>query len=365
MVFRIYRYELRKIMLRKHMIVAFLAALAIVIGAFIQYMQWDGKLVGSYENYQKWAGPYTAAKDKQIQNLVMNETDETTDPTLYQALQVTGYAMNYQMDLTQLKKSLKADKPGTYAYRRDRYEIAQLQQNGVPSFEYTGMWEYILRFMEYQGYLIVGALLLLGVPSIFAGEFTSHVFSMLRSTRQGTRKIFAAKLLAVLTYATLVGGGMVILNIIPNLLRYGGHGWDVALHNLRGYDTTVMHMSVGQSVLLQFGLCTFSCIAFVILVSLLSLVTKSSVMTLLLGCLAFFVPSYAFATFNSHMINTICKFSYAQMMQLAPIIRQVDALNWFGTPIQPLGVIVITHLVLCALFVALMYRRFMRSEALG
>lgn len=87
--------------------------------------------------------------------------------------------------------------------------------------------------------------------------------------------------------------------------------------------------------------------------------------TVFVAYTSFFLPLFVNSSVgaNVHWVEVLCKFSYTYVIQVAPLIERFDVMDWFGKPVLPLHVVVVTQLTLMVACIAVLYQRFGRSEA--
>jgi hypothetical protein len=140
---------------------------------------------------------------------------------------------------------------------------------------YTDGWKAILNFWGDIGYYFVAILAFFGISRIFPEEMASGMDQLIRSTREGHRKLVTAKIAAAILYVCSITGIFALINLFTNAFFYGLAGWNVPLKNV--FLQTPYSFRIWQLYILQliFAMMVMSILGLIAM--LLSVLTKNSI----------------------------------------------------------------------------------------
>jgi hypothetical protein len=140
---------------------------------------------------------------------------------------------------------------------------------------YTDGWKAILNFWGNIGYYLVAILAFFGISRIFPEERVSGMDQLIHSTKEGQRKLVAAKISAAIIYVCSITGIFALINLFTNAFFYGLAGWNVPLKNV--FLQTPYSFRIWTFYILQliFAMVVMSALGLISL--LLSVLTKNSI----------------------------------------------------------------------------------------
>lgn len=149
----------------------------------------------------------------------------------------------------------------------------------VKSREKTMTYAYTQGYQIYfeMFYMYMGLIFLLGMLSlsgVFSEEISNRMDAMILSTKNGRKSICLAKICAGMT--VLAGEALSVLgfNLAICMVAFGHGGWDASLQlSVMG---TSWNMTIGQAVILYWGLAMAASMVFAAVTMLLSQVLKNS-----------------------------------------------------------------------------------------
>ena len=274
-----------------------------------------------------------------------------------------GYKLNeLNKDLKELKK---AGKENTYEYKNKNKANNMYKKLSEPKFFYKEAWEYIDGFIIDFNISIVVIMLLLGVSPIFSEEYKTKVATIILSSKKGRRECVRAKILASIIYAIFVA---FICNFISTILItkiYGIQGFNSPMQSLYDFSCSPYNFTISQFFVKLFFTSLIGSILFVLLILIISNITKSSMMT-------FFISSFIFAfpmilqkvvgMSNVWWKKPLISLSITQIINAREIYKVFSTINIFGQPLIYPYFILIYSLVLAILLTYFLHKRLKYEE---
>ena len=140
----------------------------------------------------------------------------------------------------------------TPEYAARKLQISMIEAAGIQKGNYVYFWDQMENQTQYFG-LLFGALYVMLVSRVFATEYSSGMYMLLASTRQGKRRAAYSKLAACSVTGTLL---VLALNLIPAavyLLGGTAAGWDATVNNLSLFPYCPYNITVAEYFLLKIG----------------------------------------------------------------------------------------------------------------
>ncbi|EJP6472159.1 ABC transporter permease [Clostridium botulinum] len=245
-----------------------------------------------------------------------------------------GYKLDeLNKDLKELKK---AGKENTYEYKNKNKANNMYKKLSEPKFFYKEAWEYIDGFIIDFNISIVVIMLLLGVSPIFSEEYKTKVVTIILSSKKGRRECVRAKILASIIYAIFVA---FICNFISTILItkiYGIQGFNAPMQSLYDFSCSPYNFTISQFFVKLFFTSLIGSILFVLLILIISNITKSSMMT-------FFISGFivAFPMILQKVVEMsnvwwkkpLISLSITQIINAREIYKVFSTINIFGQPL--------------------------------
>ncbi|NFV13506.1 ABC transporter permease [Clostridium sp. FAM 1755] len=274
-----------------------------------------------------------------------------------------GYKLNdLNKDLKELKK---AGKENTYEYKNKNKANNMYKKLSEPKFFYKEAWDYIDGFIIDFNISIVVIMILLGVSPIFSEEYKTKVATIILSSKKGRRECVRAKILASIIYAIFVA---FICNFISTILItkiYGIQGFNSPMQSLYDFSCSPYNFTISQFFVKLFFTSLIGSILFVLLILIISNITKSSMMT-------FFISSFIFAfpmilqkvvgMSNVWWKKPLISLSITQIINAREIYKVFSTINIFGQPLIYPYFILIYSIFLGTILVYILHRRLKYEE---
>ncbi|MBO0524587.1 ABC transporter permease [Clostridium botulinum] len=274
-----------------------------------------------------------------------------------------GYKLNeLNKDLKELKK---AGKENTYEYKNKNKANNMYKKLSEPKFFYKEAWEYIDGFIIDFNLSIVVIMLLLGVSPVFSEEYKTKVATIILSSKKGRRECVRAKILASIIYSIFVA---FICNFISTILItkiYGIEGFNSPMQSLYDFSCSPYNFTISQFLVKLFFTSLIGSILFVLLILIISNITKSSMMT-------FFISSFIFAfpmilqkvvgMSNVWWKKPLISLSVTQIINAREIYKVFSTINIFGQPLIYPYFILIYSIFLGTILVYILHRRLNYEE---
>ncbi|MGO5093927.1 ABC transporter permease [Clostridium sp. LCP25S3_F10] len=274
-----------------------------------------------------------------------------------------GYKLNeLNKDLKELKK---AGKENTYEYKNKNKANNMYKKLSEPKFFYKEAWEYIDGFIIDFNISIVVIMLLLGVSPIFSEEYKTKVATIILSSKKGRRECVRAKILASIIYAIFVA---FICNFISTILInkiYGIQGFNSPMQSLYDFSCSPYNFTISQFFVKLFFTSLIGSILFVLLILIISNITKSSMMTFFISGFIFAFPMIlqkVVGMSNVWWKKPLISLSITQIINAREIYKVFSTINIFGQPLIYPYFILIYSLVLAILLNYFLHKKLKYEE---
>lgn len=362
------RYELYKIFKQKSIYFVALVLLAIIV---FFLMQMRGPSL--YYLYQKWEGPVSEQDVKQAKKLdtiIANKQDKGIEITwdqlklrnVYNDVQEIGrYKEKQESTLQEINKKItKLKKEGKIGYE---FRKLNLQKEMLLNVDYSKLYyqrpaEQMNEFLNTYGLVFVGALIVVGLSSIFTQEYTTGVDNYILSSVNGRKKIVHAKIIASMIFVIIVILISVIFDVVFWNVMEGNYGWKAALQSMDTYWDSPYSFTLFSYFVVQVVFQLIAGCAFALFVLLISAISKNSLVSFIISgfIFAFPIAVESFIPYDMQWFFNILKFTYTEIMLVAVLFRDFVTINILGYPVLLPIFAIIYILVLSVLVVILLYR---------
>lgn len=272
-MFRLYKYELKKIFSQKFFVLAFILLFIFVMAVSITPM-----ITGSIEAIkQKDTISGRALDDSLFQEFYANRKSDT----YYDVKEFIKYSLNkeefddvsakgiYESRFKLLNKEFDTDNltEGERKYWLEKEnELSKpfvYQRDDAYSEIYNVV--YVLNFM-------VLILIAIAISGVFADEKASGADQIIFASLHGRNKLYIAKVLASLTIGFIVPTVMYVMLVGVNLAVYGIDGYNAAIQI--HMPTSLYSFSMGDSILIMYAqllTASFTYIGFALLMSIMTM----------------------------------------------------------------------------------------------
>ncbi len=357
------KYELHKIFLNKSLcivIVIFTLINIINFGGQFYYNNIDKNVVNNY--LEEVEGPITDEKVaravsevRYAQNASTANTTSTTKEELFRRSLYSNLYQKYvvyefkRISIADAKKHIN----DTVGYDLRSNALFYNTMTGVQTkdYYYTGGWNYSIGYVYSLGAAMMAVLILLGLSSMFSGEYSSRMDSIILSSKYGKTKLIRAKIAAAVLFIAVLDLIFNLLNLLGNLIIFGTHGWNAPMQCLTSYMYSPYNFTVFQYYLLQLLISLGACIVFGLFVLLISSISKTQVLTFFMCTVTFILPFMVdkVIAIKTPLADLITRFSYTWFMQVERLFSSFKVYNILEHPVF-YPVIVVVLLILLAPF---------------
>jgi hypothetical protein len=350
------KHELYKIFLNK--------SLCIVIGIFtliniinfggqFYYNNMDKNVINNY--LKEVEGPITNEKlvkavsevrygqNTSTVNTASTSKEELFKRNLYSNLyqKYAAYEFN-RISIDDAKKHMN----DTIGYDLRSNALFYTTMTGVQAkdYYYTGGWNYSIGYVYSLGAAMMAALILLGLSSMFSGEYSSRMDSIILSSKYGKTKLIRAKIAASVVYIAVLDLIFNLFNLLGNLIIFGTHGWNAPMQCLNSFMYSPYNFTVFQYYLLQLLIHLGACIVFGLFVMLVSSISKTQVLTFFICTIVFILPFMVdkVIAIKTPLADLITRFSYTWFMQVERLFSSFKVYNILEHPVfYPVIVVVL------------------------
>ncbi|WP_067929366.1 ABC transporter permease subunit [Alicyclobacillus shizuokensis] len=216
-------------------------------------------------------------------------------------------------------------------------------------------------FVKTYGFVIYGAMILVGLSPVFSKEYADGTAGLLLPARRGREALVTAKVLASILYITVMQGILFSVNVLSNLLLFGTQGLDYPLQSIPLYGAP-FHLSVWHYLLVSTGIQWFAGMAFGLLVLWLSSLFSSSLTTFFLAAGILALPELLRQFTQAIWVDKVFSFSYTGLLQVSGLFVKFEAYDVFGYPVLYPVLVLLLAAVICVPIVLLTYRSFCRHQ---
>jgi hypothetical protein len=287
-------------------------------------------------------------------------SDEQRDEAIITA--ASGTAMRVPMDeVQQALTNLKAHGQTGFTYRMDSLEYSMFKHLPfVGSGQYVGAGSEMANFFPSFGQIIFGAMILIGLSSVFSDEYMIGMDSFLLTTKRGRRKLVTAKLIASTLYIFVMETILTGVNLLYNLTAFNLKGFNYPWQSI-GYMAPY-HLSIWQYILVATVIQLLGGLTFGFVVLLSSSWNRSSLVSFFISAGILALPELIASWSQQPWAQTIMNFSYIGLLQVSRLFNSFIAYDMFGYPVL-YPIIVISMAILISIpIVRLIYFGFCNRQ---
>ncbi len=173
---------------------------------------------------------------------------------------------------------------------RERDYLMRMEQRVQKPFRYewTEGWSVVLTSVAGETGIVLAVFLAIVLAPLFAGEWKNETNVLILTTENGWHKTAFAKILAGLSFTLEFFAVIAVGQVASQLFFLGTAGWDMPVQNIKLIAVAPMNML--QAELYEYAFILLGMLGYAGVVMLLSAVIRSSVLTLVSGLAAVFVP---------------------------------------------------------------------------
>lgn len=353
------KYELYKILSNKW--ISVLVIIFTIFNTVLFAVQVKTSMVGrSYANgiLQKCEGRITNDKIKgiavetgyenlrEINNLKINTPEERFKTELF--MKFSSVYNTYRSNQAYINEAnRKINVTRGFEHKSNALFVNMMNKLQVEDFYYSGGWNNITEYIYNPIASIIAFLILLGLSSIFSGEYASKMDSLILSSKHGKSKLIRAKIIAALIFVLVLDVFFITLNTAGNLMIYGTHGYNAQMHFLDNYMNTPFNISIIEFYLIEILIHIIGCITFAFFIILLSSLCKTQISTFFLGSVALLIPFILdnVVKIKNPLVNLITRFSFINFIQVKKMFSSFIVYNILGHPVFYSVVAVVTMII--------------------
>ena len=173
--------------------------------------------------------------------------------------------------------------------------------------------------------IVMALFLTIVLSSLFAGEWHDNTSPLILTTRNGWRKLAAAKILTGVSFALELYAIIAVGTVTLQLVYLGTEGWDMPIQTIKMIAIAPMNML--QAELYEFAFTLLGAVGFAGVVMLISACCKSQVLALLLSLAVVYVPT---AIHNSVPVPLSKAFDLLPLVGSGADIFRTNTFHLFG-----------------------------------
>lgn len=208
-------------------------------------------------------------------------------------------------------------------------------------------------------------MLLLGISPIFSEEYKTKVSTIILSSKKGRSECVRAKILAAIIYAIFIAFICNLIGTIVITKMYGIEGFNAPMQSLFEFSCSPYNFTIAQFYLTLFFTSIIGAILFVLLILLISNITKSSMMTFFISGFIFVFPMLVekfIGVANVWWKKPLISLSITQIFNATKIYDVFSTINIFGQPLIYPYFILIYSIVLGTLLTYILHRKLKYEE---
>ncbi len=294
-------------------------------------------------------GPKTAIHRK---NVVFSEI-----------LEADKKVRNHNAQINTLEQRLKTmENKGQHDFEHKKTKLHYSMVNKIkaPGIHFNWGWRETSDFINTLGTLIMGAMILLGVSTVFSNEYSTNMDALILSSKNGKSRVITAKLLASGIFIVIVALFFTLLNLLIQFKTMGFVGGNGTLQGLFRYENSPYGWTLVQYIPRQIAVHLFGSLAFGFIALLVSSLCKSGLASFFISGCILGLPLFfnSILVIKTGWIAKINEFSYAILMRGLPLFNEFKAFNIFGHPVLYLNLMLVLFTLLSIAVIYLTYRSF-------
>lgn len=245
----------------------------------------------------------------------------------------------------------------SFAYRNAVFHYNMVKQLILPGVYFNYPWQNIIDFPVVLGFLILVAMILLGVSPIFSDEYATGVDALILSSKWGKRKLAGIKITAGIIYCTVTALLFALINMVGYFAILGTFGGGAPLQSIYKYLASPYSFTIGQFFLLETLIYIVGGVCFGLFVMLVSALSKNVLIPFFTcGCLVGLTAGLkAVDIVLPKPFSWLEDFSYSELMRVSGLFSEYKTYNIFGHPMLyfPLAIVVFSIISIIILLLTL------------
>ncbi|BCB04034.1 hypothetical protein [Bacillus sp. KH172YL63] len=342
---RLLKFELYKIYSQKMIYMTFLVLTLLSSMYILNFEKIDNQ---TKQFYKSWEGTLTSEKIQQAEASYKQLTTEAEEKV--EEMRANGTEGSFISENEQIQSGIYENIAFIQSAEEDfnqklqelegstRYnaglEKRMLESVDLSYFSFNKGPTEIIDYTGTLAFIITGAMLLIGLSSIYTREYSSGVDNYILSSRKGRKDLTWAKLGAALIYALTVVVSWEVVNVITKLYIFGNLGWETPLQFVFKYEHSPYGLNMLEFHLLQLGIHLLAAIGFAVLILFISSISRNSLISFFLSGALFSLPFMAVEMVPMKAwVSDMVKFSYLYIMKVEFLFVQFKTINIFGYPL--------------------------------
>lgn len=237
--------------------------------------------------------------------------------------------------LTDMKSAKQKYGENSFAYRDSTMRYDMTKSLVLPGVYFTYPWNNILDFPVTLGFLILVAMILLGVSPIFSDEYATGVDALILSSRFGKGKIAGIKAIAGTIYCASVALLFTTANMFGYFIALGTDGSSAPFQSIFKYLASPYAFTIGQYFTLETLTYMIAGVCFGLLVMLVSSFSKNALIPFFTcGCLIGLTAGIKVMDMAlPGPLSLIEDFSYSELMRVTGLFSEYKTFNILGYPV--------------------------------
>lgn len=375
-------FEIKKIWSHKYLIPVLIVCLVLLLFPILKMYSNNKTFIDSErEFYARYAGPLTEKNHMEIAKIVDSDDIYTYDgdgniAAVDVTFIVADYALDdiaYMINYKNIQENIvqKANENAVfydgrgyrYLERLNKQIAKKYSSYSQPWLISSNDWEFALKDFNYT----IPAVLLIMIltAGIFTREKESKMDGIIRSSRSGTKKVFAGKIIA----AGISSFGVMVAFSIVKYAAYACttclRGWNAPLKSIPEFAYSSLNIKIWQAVLLFAFLASVAGMMFGVLFALISSFCKKSLWSLVLSLIVliasyldyYFICGYGDLLFNidinsaevSSFLIRLRGYSFPMLLDVCRYFDNYYTISVFSYPVPS----VISSLALGFVIIAL------------
>ncbi|RIW28698.1 hypothetical protein D3H55_21225 [Bacillus salacetis] len=213
------------------------------------------------------------------------------------------------------------------------------------------------------GFIVTGAMLLIGLSSIYTREYSSGVDNYILSSKKGRAELTWSKLGAAMIYTLIVVGVWEAVNVASKLYLLGNLGWKAPLQFVFRYFGSPYGLNLLEFHLIQLGIHLIAAFGFAILILFISSLSKNSLLSFFISGAVFSLPFMLveMVPLKPWLLNLV-HFSYLYIMRVDFFFNSFKTVNLFGNPILYPVAAVVWMVILSAVIATVTFKVMKNKE---
>lgn len=360
------RFELYKIFSQKIIYITFLLLMVLSTGfSFSSVTDTEKNL------YNQWKGILTKEKVQQAErgnSELMKKQDalkpgrvfSESDQVKMGIYETIALGQNAEKHFSQKLNALQNKKD-----KKSNLEAALIRNVDLSYFSYKNSPMKMIDFVNFFSFAITGAMLLIGLSSIYSREYSSGVDHYILSSKKGRKSLVWSKISAALIYTFAVVIAWELCSLVINYIQYGKEGWGTAIQYIFEYFFSPYPLNMFDYHLIQLGIHIIGAFGFTLIILLISSISRNSLITFFISGFILIVPLIMYEMIHVEWLRDLLSFSFIYIMKVQVLFENFKTVNLFGLPVLYPIFAVILMTLLSFIFIVINLRVMKNKEVVS